>query len=78
MGALGACRVALEAHANLVAREEQQQAISTLEEQLEDLRVMAQAKTLAAAPEPAIEVEISPVANGSANTGPAGPAGGEL
>ena len=75
---LGAARTVLEAHANLVAREEQQQAISTLEEQLEDLRVMAQAKTLAAAPEPAIEVEINPVANESANTEAAATAGDEL
>ena len=67
---LGAARTILEAHANLVAREEQQAVISQLEEQLGELREMAQARTLAAAPEPAIEVEISPVANGSANAQP--------
>ena len=75
---LGAARTLLEAHISLCQREEQQAVIATLEEQLEELRVMAQAKTLAAAPEPAIEVEISPVANGSANTAAAAPDGGEL
>jgi len=35
--ALGACRVALEAHANLVAREEQAQVISDLERRLEEI-----------------------------------------
>ena len=75
---LGACRTVLEAHANLIQREEQQAVISQLEEQLGELREMAQAKTLAAAPEPAIEVEISPVANGSANTEAAATPGDEL
>ena len=67
---LGAARTLIEAHVALVTREEQQQVISTLEEQLEDLRVMAQAKTLAAAPDQAIDVEIEPHAHASAHAAP--------
>ncbi|QVV66775.1 helix-turn-helix domain-containing protein [Synechococcus sp. LA31] len=36
--ALGACRTVLEAHANLVAREEQQQVLADLETRLEELQ----------------------------------------
>jgi hypothetical protein len=36
--ALGACRTVLEAHANLVAREEQQQVLADLEARLEELQ----------------------------------------
>ena len=67
---LGACRTILEAHANLVQREEQQAVIGQLEEQLGELRELAQAKTLAASPEPAIDVEIGAHAHADAHPAP--------
>ena len=54
--ALGACRTVLEAHANLVAREEQRELLSELESQVEELRVVA-SNRLPAAANGAIEVD---------------------
>lgn len=44
--ALGACRTVLEAHANLVAREEQQQVLEELEVRLEELKSEVQQQGL--------------------------------
>ncbi|MAF40846.1 MAG: hypothetical protein CL859_03155 [Cyanobium sp. ARS6] len=67
---LGACRTLIEAHVSLCQREEQQQVIATLEQQMEELRVLAQVKTLAASPEPAIDVEIGAHAHADAHPAP--------
>lgn len=65
--ALGACRVVLEAHATLVAREEQQQVLAALETQVEELRSLASERTLPGESEPAIEVICEPFATSAAN-----------
>ena len=50
--ALGACRTVLEAHANLIQREEQVQMMTELESRLQELQQVAQAQGLMAkAPE---------------------------
>lgn len=58
----GAARTVLEAHATLVAREEQQQLMSQLEQQLEELRTVVAnsgvASHLSAGPYDAIDAEI--------------------
>jgi uncharacterized protein YjcR len=60
--ALGACRTVLEAHANLIASEEQRQLMSQLEQQLEELRTVVAnsgvASHLSASPYDAIDAEI--------------------
>ena len=61
---LGACRTLVDAHTALVTREEQQVVLTQLEEQIEDLRALAEGRAL---PEPAIDVETAPIANDSAN-----------
>ena len=56
---LGAARTILEAHAALVAREEQHIMITSLEQQLHDLQEMAMAAQNPMALEPAIDAEVS-------------------
>ena len=58
--ALGACRTVLEAHANLVAREEQQQMLQALEEQVSELRDAARERRLPESVIDAVEVEFNP------------------
>ena len=58
--ALGACRTVLEAHANLVAREEQQQVLQALEEQVSELRDAARERRLPESVIDAVEVELNP------------------
>ena len=58
--ALGACRTVLEAHANLVAREEQQQMLQALEEQVSELRDAARERRLPESVIDAVEVELNP------------------
>ena len=58
--ALGACRTVLEAHANLVAREEQQQMLQALEEQVAELRDAARERRLPESVIDAVEVELNP------------------
>ena len=59
--ALGACRVALEAHANLVAREEQAAVIADLEVRLEEIAAVGvQSLAPMASPE-VIDAELEPV-----------------
>lgn len=67
--ALGACRTVLEAHANLVAREEDRQVLQELEAQLSDLKQAAMGQ-LPPAAEPVIEAEIGPYAHESAHNVP--------
>ena len=71
--ALGAVRVALEAHITLVSREEQRDVVVELEAQLEELKVLAQQNQLPMAGEPVIDAEITPIAHADAH-GPADPA----
>ena len=58
--ALGACRTVLEAHANLVARDEQQQMLQALEEQVSELRDAARERRLPESVIDAVEVEFNP------------------
>lgn len=69
---LGAARLIYETVDRLVAREQQQQVVIELEEQLEELKalVATQQNQLPAATDPVIEAEIRPVANKSANATP--------
>ena len=65
--ALGACRTVLEAHANLVAREEQREVLQTLEAELDNLKAIAagtQAAALGGSLEPPIDAEIEPIPHG--------------
>jgi hypothetical protein len=67
--ALGACRTVLEAHANLVAREEQRELLSELESQVEELRVVA-TNRLPASANGAIEVDFVAHAHDPAHSDP--------
>ena len=62
--ALGACRVALEAHANLVQREEQAQVIGDLERRLEELAAAGVQSLAPAAPADVIDAEVEPAEEG--------------
>ena len=55
---LGASRSLLEVHANLVARQEQAEMITHLEQQLHDVQAMALSHQEALAIEPAIDAEV--------------------
>ena len=71
---LGAARLIYETIDRLVAREQQQQVVVELEEQLEELKslVASQQAQLPAAPvTPVIDAEISPIASESASEPPA-------
>lgn len=74
--ALGACRTVLEAHANLVAREEQQEAMAQMERDLGEIQAaLASAKPelLQAAAGELIEAEIVGNAHVAAQEQPAAP-----
>lgn len=60
---LGAARTILEAHANLIAREEQQQMISQLEEQLVEVTQLVQAQRLP----PGLLPKMQPIARTTAH-----------
>lgn len=66
--ALGAVRVALEAHTTSVTREEQREVVVELEAKLEELKTLTQQAQLPAAPEtPVIDAEITSTASESAS-----------
>ena len=65
--ALGAVRVALEAHTTLVTREEQREVVVELEAQLEELKTLTQQQLPATPEAPVIDAEITPIAHADAH-----------
>ena len=70
---LASCRLIYETVDRMVTREEQKQVVVELEEQLEELRMLAQQNQLTPATEPVIDAEITPIAHADAH-GSADPA----
>lgn len=64
--ALGACRTVLEAHADLVQREQDREAMAALEAELSEIQAQISSQQ-AAALNPVIDAEITPVAHDSAH-----------